>query len=220
MIAASVRSRAKSFLSRIAVQSEMRAFYGILRIQPLEPLEPVEHLEPSVEAGTTGSVADGLDHQLDPRVISLQRINGGIFTAIVALGSFIGVTINLLTEDDGSAVRWVVLPAAWLAAVLFLAWHTYRWPARAYRHSFYRVDDQGIEIRAGVYWRVVINVPRSRVQHIDVSQGPVERRFGLGKLVIYTAGTDHAKVELEGLEHGRALRIRDFLLPSGSTDAV
>ena len=89
-----------------------------------------------------------------------------------------------------------------------------------YRHTSYRVDDQGIEIRRGVYWRVVINVPRSRVQHIDVSQGPLDRRYGLGTLVVYTAGTDHAKVELGGLEHGRALRIREHLLPSGADDAV
>jgi hypothetical protein len=38
--------------------------------------------------------------------------------------------------------------------------------------------------------------------------------------VIYTAGTDHAKVELEGLEHGLALRVREHLLPSGAGDAV
>ena len=165
-------------------------------------------------------VADGGEHQLDPRVIPLQQITGGIFTAVVAAGSSIGVLFNLLREDDVSSLRWIVVPAAWLLFVLFLAWHSYRWPPRAYEHTFYRVDDQGIEIRKGVYWRVVINVPRSRVQHIDVSQGPVERRYGLGTLVIYTAGTEHAKVELEGLEHERALRIREHLLPSGASDAV
>ena len=53
-----------------------------------------------------------------------------------------------------------------------------------------------------------------------VAQGPIERRYGLGTLVIYTAGTDHAKVALGGLEHGRALRIREHLLPSESSDAV
>ena len=148
-------------------------------------------------------VADGLDHPLDPRVIPLQRIQGGIFNAIVATGSLVGIVVSM-----GDEPRWVqiLLPVLWLAFVLFAAWHSYRWPARAYQHTSYRVDDQGVEIRKGVYWRVVINVPRSRVQHIDVSQGPIERRYGLGTLVIYTAGTDHAKVELEGLEHGRALR--------------
>ena len=166
------------------------------------------------------SVADGVEHSLDPRVIPLQRINGAIFAAVVAVVSFIVMVINLAAWDDAPGWSWAVRPMVWLAFVIFLAWHFYRWPAIAYRHTSYKIDDRGLEIRRGVYWRVVINVPRSRVQHIDVSQGPLERRYGLGTLVVYTAGTDHAKVELEGLEHGRALRIREHLLPSGVSDAV
>jgi hypothetical protein len=165
------------------------------------------------------SVADGLDHRLDPRVISLERITGGIFIALIATGSLIGLSVRLLVGDELPVGR-ILLPILWLSLVLLGAWKAYSWPARAYQHTSYRVDDQGIEIRKGVYWRVVINVPRSRVQHIDVSQGPIERRFGLGTLVIYTAGTDHAEVKLSGLEHGRALRIREHLLPSGAGDAV
>ena len=164
-------------------------------------------------------VADGVNHRLDPRVIPLQRITGAIFTAMLAAGSLLALGISMLRDDDPDAM-WMLRPMVWLVLVLLLAWHSYRWPPIAYEHTSYRVDDQGLEIRKGVYWRVVINVPRSRVQHIDVSQGPIERRFGLGTLVVYTAGTDHAKVELEGLEHGRALAIRDYLLPSESSDAV
>ena len=158
-------------------------------------------------------VADGVDHSLDPQVIPLQRISGCIFYGVFAIVSLIGLTVS----DDG--LTWTRI-AVWFAAVLLVSWHAYSWPARAYRHASYRVDDQGIEIRRGVFWRVVINVPRSRVQHIDVSQGPIERRYGLGTLVVYTAGTDHAKVELEGLPHARALRIREHLLPSELGDAV
>jgi uncharacterized protein len=158
-------------------------------------------------------VADGIDHQLDPRVIPLERISGGLFMAGVALASLIGIGFAVTVSDDMPDLLRMVLPGLWLVLALCGAWHAYRWPPRAYQHTFYRIDEQGVEIRKGVYWRIVINVPRSRVQHIDVSQGPIERRYGLGTLVIYTAGTDHAKVELSGLEHGRALRIREHLLP-------
>ena len=130
-------------------------------------------------------VADGLDHSLDPRVIPLQRIGGSLFLALASIGSLVGLVI----ADDGAF--WLRL-VIWLTIVLLGAWWSYRWPARAYQHTSYRVDEQGIEMRRGVYWRVVINVPRSRVQHIDVSQGPIERRYGLGTLIVYTAGTDHA----------------------------
>jgi len=166
------------------------------------------------------SVADGLDHQLDPRVIPMQRIAGGLFMAAVLLVSLVGLGITLLAGDDLPRWQRAMLPLVWLVLAALGGLFSYRWPARAYQHTSYRVDDQGIEIRQGVYWRVVVNVPRSRVQHIDVAQGPVDRRYGLGKLVIYTAGTDHAKVELEGLAHERALRIRAHLLPSGAGDAV
>lgn len=165
-------------------------------------------------------IADGLDHQLDPRVIPLQRISNAIAAMIIALGTLLAVGVSLLRDDDIGTAWAMVRLIVWLALVLLLFWHAYRWPPRAYQHTSYRVDQQGLEIRRGVYWRTVINVPRSRVQHIDVSQGPLERRYGLGTLVVYTAGTDHGRVELGGLEHGRALQIRDYLLPAGSADAV
>ena len=168
----------------------------------------------------TAPIADGLDHQLDPRVIPLEQITGSISMAVMSVGSAIGIGILSLAGDSvpwwAKGLLWIL----WLVLVGLAFWHARSWPARAYRHTHYRVDDQGLEVRRGVFWRVVINVPRSRVQHIDVSQGPLERRYGLGTLVIYTAGTDHARVEIGGLEHGRALRIREHLLPSGAGDAV
>lgn len=163
-------------------------------------------------APTPPSIADGVERRLDPRVVRLDRISGWIFTAAVALGSLVGLLIFLLVADS-SIWLWALLGLGWIAVAAGLAWFSYRWPEVEHRHTSYRVDERGIEIRKGVIWRKVVNVPRSRVQHTDVSQGPIERGFGLGTLVIYTAGTEHARVDLAGLEHGTALRIRDFLLP-------
>ncbi|MFO7692824.1 MAG: PH domain-containing protein [Vicinamibacterales bacterium] len=165
-------------------------------------------------------VADGQDHQLDPRVIPLERATGAIALVVIAFWSFAGLLIGMLAGDSLAVQTRIGLPLLWAVAVGLGAWHAFRWPARVYARTCYRVDGQGIEIRRGVYWRVVINVPKSRVQHIDVTQGPIERRFELGTLVIYTAGTNHARVALAGLEHGRALAIREHLLPSGAGDAV
>ena len=44
--------------------------------------------------------------------------------------------------------------------------------------------------------------------------------YGLGTLVIYTAGTEHARVHLPGLDHRVALRIRDHLLARMADDVV
>ena len=183
---------------------------------------PIDH-RPAPPDGAAApaapSVADGVEHELDPRFIPLQRTSGWISTCVLGTVSFLVLAITWVT--GGPTVTGLLVRAAgWMAAVAALGWHTHRWPAIEFRHTRYRVDRQGIEIRRGVFWRGVTTVPRSRVQHTDVSQGPLERRWGLGTLVIYTAGTDHAKVSLAGLEHSHALRIREHLLPSGESDAV
>jgi membrane protein YdbS with pleckstrin-like domain len=163
-------------------------------------------------------IADGIDHRLDPRYIQLQRIHGAIGAAILGAASFIGMSV--LWIASGVVLLGLLLVPLWLALAGLVAWHLLRWPAIAYRHASYRVDDRGIEIRRGVFWRSIVNVPRSRVQHTDVAQGPLERRFGLGTLVVHTAGTSNSQVSLDGLDHAVAQRIRAHLLPGDEGDAV
>jgi len=179
-------------------------------IWEVEPPVPEELPEPGI--------ADGVERRLDPRSVRLERATGWITWAAISLGLLVAQGILLATPAPG----WVKLGVAGLlgAVVLALAWTAHRWPEIHHRHVSYRVDELGIEIRQGVLWRGVTSVPRSRVQHTDVSQGPLERRYGLGKLSIFTAGTVHAQVDLGGLDHATALRIRDHLLPREGGDGV
>jgi membrane protein YdbS with pleckstrin-like domain len=171
---------------------------------------------PSDGAPDPAPIADGALRQLDPNTIHVERIASWIFTSVVGVFLLIQLLVNLF----GGPWRIALGLAIAIGVGGLLAWLSHRWPEIAYRHTFYRVDPHGIEIRRGVLWRRTITVPKSRVQHTDVSQGPLQRRYALGTLIVYTAGTDHAKVELPGLSHARAMRIRDHLLPSGGDDAV
>ena len=164
------------------------------------------------------SVADGVERSLDPRAISLDQMVGWMITGALSLGLLIAQIVLFLAEAPASIRTFLGL--LWLGGMILLGWLSYRWPQIEHGHASYKVDPQGIEIRKGVVWRRVINVPRSRVQHTDVSQGPLERNRGLGTLVIYTAGTDHARVDLGGLDHATALRIREHLVAGEGADAV
>lgn len=183
---------------------------------PLPEPSPVVPLEPP--APTMPSIADGVERSLDPRAISLDQMVGWMITGALSLGLLIAQIILFLAEAPASIRTFLGL--LWLGGMILLGWLSYRWPQIEHRHASYKVDPQGIEIRKGVVWRRVINVPRSRVQHTDVSQGPMERNRGLGTLVIYTAGTDHARVDLAGLDHATALRIREHLVAGEGADAV
>jgi hypothetical protein len=114
---------------------------------------------------------------------------------------------------------WLLL-AAWVVLTGGLGWLAQFWPEIDYRHTWYRIDPEVLEIRRGVAWRRAITVPRSRVQHIDVSQGPLERSHGLASLTVYTAGTEHSQVGLKGLAHETAIAIRDHFLPGLEDDGV
>jgi len=88
------------------------------------------------------------------------------------------------------------------------------------RRAWYTVDEEGMENRTGVWWRKIVNVPRSRIQHTDVSQGPIMRMYGLGNLDLFTAGTRFADMKLPGLDRETALAIRDHLLPDDGADGA
>jgi membrane protein YdbS with pleckstrin-like domain len=157
--------------------------------------------------------------RLSPRLIELDRAIGRITTAVVALFLIPGAVVSALTAGLPFWLDVLVIVGA-AALCVVIGWHLHRWPPIDYAHASYTVDPEGLVVRRGVLWRHVISVPRSRVQHTDVSQGPIERRYGLGTIVIYTAGTEHAEVPLRGVEYDTAIAIRDLLLPQHRHDVV
>ena len=163
------------------------------------------------------SMVDGQEHAVDPRSIVVARLVGMAWISGIALVQYIVILIVWAVGPiTTTALLWLTVGGVLLAgAVLVLA---YKWPELHHRHLRYRVDDRGVRIRRGVLWRKVISIPTSRVQHTDVSQGPVQRRYELATLTVYTAGTEGASISLEGLEQTVARRLRDHLLPDHDSD--
>jgi len=168
---------------------------------------------------TETPVDDGYRH-LDPNHVNQQRVVGAIVALVIGLVQMIAVLIVVLAVDDLGRTQRALLPFLALAVTAGIGWIAWRWPTLEHRHTSYRIDANGIEIRRGVWWRSVIHVPRSRIQHTDVSQGPIERSFGLATLHVFTAGTEHAEVTLGGLSHSNAMAIRDHLLAGSDDDVV
>jgi hypothetical protein len=170
------------------------------------------------EALPSRGIADGVVRSLDPRYIPLQRKAGWIGVAAAVPIAALSQAFALFVWR--SSLAFVVVGLVACVVLALLAWLAHGWPPLVYRHASYRVDADGLEIRRGVLWREVVNVPRSRVQHTDVSQGPMERSHGLATLIVHTAGVEHAQVQLAGLSYEVALAIRDHLLPRHAADVV
>lgn len=166
------------------------------------------------------SVADGVERQVHPNSVIVERIGNVIGLSIFATVTFVAMLIVLLAVDALPPWARVTIVAGWLGLMLLLFARAIVWPALSYRYTRYRVTDELFRFKTGVLFRSWISVPRSRVQHTDVNQGPVERHFGISTLIVHTAGTEHASVSLGGLAYERALAIRDHLIGSDESDAV
>ena len=159
------------------------------------------------------------DKALDPASVTAARLAGAIGVTVVAASALAAVLVAAVATPLGG-LGAAVLGAAVLVLSAAGAAASWLWPAVRYRHIRYRLNAHGVTIRRGVVWRTVTSVPTSRVQHTDVSRGPLERYFDLATLVIHTAGTRDASVALSGLGHREAIALRDRLIEEGGGRGV
>ena len=144
------------------------------------------------------------------RARALFTLGAAFTSAIVVIGALVAIGLLVDHATLKLALALVVLPGI---PALFV------WMARKrYRYTRWRLDGEGFALRRGRFWSVETRVPGSRVQHLDLVRGPLERRFDLATLVIHTAGTRQSAVSVSGLAAPEAERLRDALARGIETD--
>lgn len=125
--------------------------------------------------------------------------------------------VGSVVAGDAPALP-VLLPV--IAAVATLAVVAWWWPGVRYHHWTYLLGDDALEVSYGPVVRTESVIPYFRVQHVDTSAGPIERRLGLVKLAVHTASAA-TDATLPGLAVADAEAIRRRMLErAGSDDAV
>jgi membrane protein YdbS with pleckstrin-like domain len=150
---------------------------------------------------------------LHPRI----RVRWSLIALVVI--AIVGAIVTALArfvlgrwEWLGLAVVVVLVPiAALYLQALFRSWR-------------YELQADALELERGVLTRVETAVPYVRVQHVDTKRDPLDRALGLGRVVVYTAGSRGADVAIPGLrpDDARDLRnrLRDLAIESEPEDAV
>ena len=146
--------------------------------------------------------------------VPLQALERGYLTVLrvrSAIGWLILAAMAAVAETFIQS-RAVIAPGVLAGPVLLLGLLSivFLVPGR-WRRWGYAFTDRELHVAHGWLTRVHIVVPVSRVQHIDVSQGPVERSAGVATLSLHTAGTENSLVVLPGISRQRAEEIRDTI---------
>ena len=134
-------------------------------------------------------------------VIMLRSL---IFAAPLLIGG--GVLERQLVEDNVINAGNILIPLS----IILVLWVVLR-PFRIQSRIGYIMAADHIRITRGNLWRTDTIMPFSRVQHIDIDAGPLERLFGLSALIMHSAGTHNSTVRLPGLPRADAEAMREHI---------
>jgi membrane protein YdbS with pleckstrin-like domain len=141
-------------------------------------IEPI--VFPARETLVAGS--DLEPRPLDARVVTVWRIEGAL-GSLVALLAGGGLSALLVVLDVPLYLAALPVVAAAIYAAIMLAVV----PGRRWTSWRYAIGEAEIELRHGIWWQTWTRIPMARVQHVDTRRGPLERRYGLASIVVYTA---------------------------------
>ncbi len=86
------------------------------------------------------------------------------------------------------------------------------WPRLAISRRGYVLRDKDMLFRKGVIWRSLTAVPFNRIQHVETSNSPLDRRYGLATLQLFTAGGSGGDLKIDGLSKDVAEQLRVYIL--------
>lgn len=148
--------------------------------------------------------ADAVDWQtLHPDYVQRIRLQ------VIFVVAVIGVAITALNLVPNIPLFLLVALYTLLAIIaVFLL----MWPGIAIPRQGYVVRDKDILFCKGVIWQSVTAVPFNRIQHVETSSTPLDRKYGLATLQLFTAGGSSGDLKINGLDQTIAEELRVFIL--------
>ena len=138
-------------------------------------------------------------------------------TAGAVAGFLLGMALTASWDDlpeDGAVAFKALAVGPGVALALVLAAAAYFYANR--RFARYRGEyflQKGVRLQDGVWWQTETWIPIARLQHLDVQQGPLDRRWGMATLSLHTAGSHDHVLRIKGLPLQQAYALRDALMP-------
>jgi membrane protein YdbS with pleckstrin-like domain len=148
-------------------------------------------------------------HRPARALLTLRRVEVALFVTLPCIVAAVVVAVVAgLVESAAVAATGVVLSGLALSAV-----HR-RWLAWGYAER-----DEDLLVRRGVLVRRTSVVPYGRMQYVDVTAGPLDRRLGLARVTLHTAAAA-SDASIPGLPAAEATRLRDRLAALGEARAA
>lgn len=140
---------------------------------------------------------------LDPAFKRLRQVQSGL----ALLGAAVPLTFITVVAEIPALPATIIWSQWLLILVVLLVWPNIAFPKRGYV-----IRDRDILFRRGVIWRSVTAVPFNRIQHVETSNTPLDRKFSLATLQLFTAGGSSGDLKIDGLAASVAEQLRIYIL--------
>ncbi|MBR9726429.1 PH domain-containing protein [Shewanella intestini] len=153
--------------------------------------------------------------------LKLTPIDTNYPKSVLALSAAISSVIYLLALvilfiATTTPITIAVIIALALAVLMIVIINMLIAKARSYE---YGVFEREFIMREGLFWHTTTALPYTRLQHANIAQDPVQRKFNLVTLKCYSAGSGTAEIDLPGLNNVVAEHLRQHILHCASAQA-
>ncbi|MBT4482192.1 MAG: PH domain-containing protein [Candidatus Latescibacteria bacterium] len=130
---------------------------------------------------------------MKPLIVKPEKEHKAVMFVVWSIVLFIGLAFCipfLLFVPDfvGKLIFGIILTIFLLIMALIALWI----PA-FFKTLEYCIESEAVKLNRGVFWKKRITVPFNKITNVDVSQGPLQRMFGLGTIHVQTAGAGGAQ---------------------------
>lgn len=119
-----------------------------------------------------------------------------VFSILMAMGNEFFVVYGI----------WMLMGVALLWALLMIL------VVLGFKKKSYAIRERDLVYNEGLIWHSSTVIPFNRVQHCEISQGPIERLFKLSELKVFTAGGASSDMSVPGLDPDTANRLKEFIV--------
>ena len=150
-----------------------------------------------------------IEFQMHPtKLRTKQYVVAALILTLLVIPFIVFLIVGLTPGIIISGSVWLLI-----ATLTFLS-IGYSFPFRGYA-----IRTHDITYRKGWLFRSRTTIPFNRIQHSEINQGPLDRKYNLSSLKIFTAGGAASDLTIPGLLPEEAQRLHEFITGQTSNHA-
>jgi len=184
----------------------------LMEIEMRKPKKNMDYSNSSIDVSLLPTIQSGEFIRLENGYLKIILM-GNIITSLILLTGF-GVLYYTDAFAEMGNYWWLTLVFI-ISFLIFLFWFR----PKAFARKGYQLRERDIVYQHGLWWQEETVIPFVRIQHSEVTQGPLERIYGFSSLKLFTAGGNKSDLSIPALSTETAHKLENYVTQKAELDA-